>query len=296
MIKYVLLGIVLTLLSRNHLNAQGNSDLISIDVKKSGKKIELGQVSKITDRKGYDNQPSFINDTQMAFSSADDTGNFDIIIYNFKTGKFTNLTKTNNQNEYSPRLTDCGLYVSAVTVEESGKQRLWLYPTNFGEPELLYDDIEPVGYYDWYDNKAAMFVLGQPNTLIYPYSKDDKLTISENVGRTIRRQPKTSVISYIDKNDEVEIKGEQTFKIIGFDIKGRSYTHFGNTLGSNEDFVWLDKYHLMSAKGNTIYVKKLNEENWTKIGEVDITGYKNVSRMAYSKKLKKLILVMDRID
>lgn len=296
MLKYVLSGFVFFLVSIGLSNAQGNTDLIAVDVKKSGKKMELGQVSKITDRKGYDNQPSFINDVQLAFSSADDEGNFDIIIYNFDSRKFTNLTKTKNQNEYSPRLTDCGLYVSAVTVEENGKQRLWLYPTNFGEPELLYDDIEPVGYYDWYDNKAAMFVLGQPNTLIYPYSKDDKLTISQNVGRTIRKQPKTSVISYIEKQIEAENTKNNSYNIKGFDLEKREYLNFGQTLDSNEDFIWLDKNHLITAKGNGIFVKNYKDKNWTKIGEVNLSGYGNVSRMAYSKKQKKLIVVMDRIE
>ncbi len=174
---------------------QISTDLIAVDVKVTGSKLTISAGSEflITNRPLYDNQPAFINDIQMAFSAADEKGNHDIIIYNFESAKFTNLTKTADLNEFSPSLTDCGLYVSAVTVEEDGKQRLWLYPTNFGEPELLYDDIEPVGYYDWYDNKAAMFVLGQPNKLVYPYSKSDVLTINENVGRAIKKRPKTSI-------------------------------------------------------------------------------------------------------
>ncbi|SNS14636.1 hypothetical protein SAMN06295967_10457 [Belliella buryatensis] len=274
---------------------QGNTDLIAIDVKKSGKKISLGHITKLTNRDGYDNQPSFINDKQLAFSSSDQEGNFDIIIYNFETEKFTNLTKTKDQNEYSPRLTDCGLYVSAVTVEESGKQRLWLYPTNFGEPELLYDDIEPVGYYDWYDNKAAMFVLGRPNSLIYPYSKEDKLTISQNIGRTVRRQPKTSIISFIDKNTVIENDGEQSYSIKGFDIEKRKMIDLGPTKATIEDFIWLDKNHLLSSDGYSLYVRKYNENQWSKLGDLSIDGYKNISRLAYSKKLRKIIIVMDRV-
>ncbi len=276
--------------------AQSSTDLIAIDVKKSGKNITLGQITKITDRDGYDNQPSFINDKQLAFSSADQAGNFDIIIYNFETGKFTNLTKTKDQNEYSPRLTDCGLYVSAVTVEENGKQRLWLYPTNFGEPELLYDDIEPVGYYDWYDNKAAMFVLGRPNSLVYPYSKEEKLTISQNIGRTVRRQPKTSIISFIDKNTVFERDQEKSFAIKGFDIKKREFVDLGQTMGSIEDFIWLDKNYLMSSDGKNLYARKYNENQWTKLGEVSLEGYGKISRLAYSKKLGKMIVVMDRVN
>lgn len=278
--------------------AQNSTDIIAIDVHKSGSKIKLipKTETKITDRKGYDNQPNFINDKQLAFSSADEKGNFDIIIYNFETGKFTNLTKTPNQNEYSPRITDCGLYVSAVTVEEGGQQRLWLYPTNFGEPEVLYNDILPVGYYDWYDNKAAMFVLGQPNSLVYPYSKSDVLTISKNIGRSIVKRPKTSIISYIDKNTSIEISNTKAFAIKGFDLKKKENIDLGYTKGLVEDFIWLDRKHLLTSEGNSLFVRKYNEKIWHKIGEINLSNHQKISRLTYSSKLNKIIIVMNRID
>jgi hypothetical protein len=278
------------------LNAQSSTDIISLDAKIIGSKLQInsGSELKITDRPLYDNQPDFINDKQMAFSAADEKGNHDIIIYNFESNKFTNLTQTSEKNEFSPTLTDCGLYVSAVTVEEDGKQRLWLYPTNFGEPELLYDDIEPVGYYDWYDNKAAMFVLGSPNSLVYPYSKSEIFTISQNVGRSIKRKPKSSIITYIDKNSGKEINGEKAYAIKGFDIEKRIYLDFGFTYPGSEDFIWLNKDLLLMAKGEELFARKANENDWQKTGEVAMSGYRNISRMAYSDKLKKLVVVMER--
>ena len=278
------------------LFAQQATDLIAVDVKVSGSKLNIIQGTEllITDRPLYDNQPAFINEIQMAFSAADEKGNHDIIVYNFESGKFTNLTKTADLNEFSPSLTDCGLYVSAVTVEKDGKQRLWLYPTNFGEPELLYDDIEPVGYYDWYDNKAAMFVLGQPNKLVYPYSKSGVLTISENVGRAIKKRPKTSIITYLDKNDFKEIAGEKAFAIMGFDLEKRESYEYGYSMPGVEDFIWLNKNLILMGKEDDLYVKKSNETNWRKAGEIILSGYKNISRMAYSDKLGKLVVVMER--
>jgi hypothetical protein len=275
---------------------QQATDLIAFDVKVSGSKLNIikGTELLITDRPLYDNQPAFINEVQMAFSAADEKGNHDIIIYNFESGKFTNLTKTADLNEFSPSLTDCGLYVSAVTVEKDGKQRLWLYPTNFGEPELLYDDIEPVGYYDWYDNKAAMFVLGQPNKLVYPYSKSEVFTISENVGRAVKKRPKTSIITYVDKNDFKEIAGEKAYAIMGFDLEKRQSYEYGYTIAGAEDFIWLNKNLILMGKEDDLYVKKPNETNWRKAGSIIVPGYKNISRMAYSDKLGKLVVVMER--
>ncbi len=292
MFKYFLV-LLLTVCSTYPVLAQGSFDLFAVDVSGSGKKftIKAGSTFQITDRKGYDNQPNFINDKQMAFSAADEKGNHDIIIYNFESGKFTNLTKTGDRNEFSPSLTDCKLYVSAVTVEEDGKQRLWLYPTNFGEPELLYDDIEPVGYYDWYDNKAAMFVLGQPNSLVYPYSKDSILTVSQGIGRTIRKRPGSSIMTYLEKTAADET---QKYPIKGFDLVKQTQYDYGYTLAAQEDFIWLDKNHLLMAQGNELFVRKYDQSEWLKIGSVSANGYSQISRMAYSKDLNKLVVVLER--
>ncbi|TVP49330.1 MAG: hypothetical protein EA341_09565 [Mongoliibacter sp.] len=278
--------------------AQSATDLIALDAKATGSKLklEIGTEQKITDRNLYDNQPNFINEKQMAFSAADEKGNHDIIIYTFSSGKFTNLTKTPDLNEFSPAITDCGLYVSAVTVEKDGKQRLWLYPTNFGEPELLYDDIEPVGYYDWYDNRAAMFVLGQPNTLIYPFAKENILNISQNVGRTVKKKPKSSIITYLDKNDSKEINGQKVFAIKGFDIEKQRSFNYGYSIPGEEDFIWLNKNLLLMGKGNELFFRKANKQDWQSAGYIKVEGYQDISRMAYSHDLKKLVLVMERTN
>ncbi|EOZ98353.1 hypothetical protein A33Q_1007 [Indibacter alkaliphilus LW1] len=276
--------------------AQTATDLIVIDAKANGNKfhLETNTTKILTDRNLYDNQPSFINEKQMAFSAADEKGNHDIIIYNFEADKFTNLTKTSELNEFSPAITDCGLYVSAVTVEEDGKQRLWLYPTNFGEPELLYDDIEPVGYYDWYDNRAAMFVLGSPNKLIYPFSKEDILTISQNVGRTVKKKPKSSIITYIDKSDKKEENGKIRYAIKGYDLKKKKTLEFGYTYPGSEDFIWLNKNLLLMGNEEELFYRKAKRSSWESAGKIDLASYQNISQMAYSPKLRKLVVVMDR--
>ena len=128
------------------LQAQASSDLWVVDTEGQGGKIKLlTQTAKpLTNRPEYDNQPNFINDSELVFSAADQKGNHDIILYSFRTGNFTNLSKTPDRSEYSPNLTDCKQYISAVVVEPDGKQRLWLYPIIGEAPELLYDDIAPV--------------------------------------------------------------------------------------------------------------------------------------------------------
>lgn len=277
--------------------AQESYDLIALDTKKffGNYSVVPGSAKKLTDRSGYDNQPYFINNKQLVFSSIDEKGNSEIILYSFDKDNFTNMTRTEGKSEFSPKLTDCGKYISAVTVEEDSSQRLWLYPINFGEPELLYDDIEPVGYYDWYNNTAAMYLLGKPNHLVYPYSRENVVTIAENIGRNVQKRPKTSEITYLDKGASVVLNGKSTHEIKFFDLEEKVSGNFGTSMGECEDFVWVDKNTLLIAQGQSLYIKKVNKnQEWDKIANVSLAGYGNISRLAVSPKGDKLVLVMER--
>lgn len=279
------------------LQAQNSYDLISLDTKNSFGKFRIipGSAKNITNSPGYDNQPNFINNDQLVFSSQPEDGKNDIILYNFETGNFTNLTRTPDKSEFSPALTDCGQYVSAVTVEENSMQRLWLYPINMGEPELLYDDIMPVGYYAWHNNIAAMYLVGNPSRLIYPYNKDEKITLAENVGRSINKRPKSNEVTFLNAGSNVVVDGKKAMVIHSYDLKKGTSEELGLSLGGSEDFIWIDKNHLLMADGQDLYIRDVNKSiSWEKIASVSLPGYEGISRLAISPKKDKLVLVMER--
>ena len=276
---------------------QGAYDLISLDTKKSFGNFQIipGSARNITNSPGYDNQPNFINNDQLVFSSSADDGANEIIMYNFETGNFTNMTRTPEKSEFSPALTDCGQYISAVTVEEDSTQRLWLYPINMGEPELLYDDIMPVGYYAWHDNIAAMYILGSPNRLIYPYSKEVKVTLAENIGRSINKRPKSNEVAYLYAGGNVIVDGQKAMEVRSYDLKDQVSKDLGLALGGSEDFIWINKNTLLMARGKELFVRNVKKSiSWEKIASVSLPGYKGISRLAINPKGNKLVLVMER--
>jgi hypothetical protein len=278
------------------LQAQASSDLWVVDTEGQGGKIKLlTQTAKpLTNRPEYDNQPNFINDSELVFSAADQKGNHDIILYSFRTGNFTNLSKTPDRSEYSPNLTDCKQYISAVVVEPDGKQRLWLYPIIGEAPELLYDDIAPVGYYDWYDNKAAMFVLGEPNTLVYARGKGNVQEISKNIGRSVKKRPNTAEITYLDRNDLKSTGDGDQVAIKSINLKTNSSQSLGYAIPGSQDLIWIDKNHLIMAKENEIFIKNAKDSNWLSLGKIESSTHQNITRMAYSPELNKLVFVMNR--
>jgi hypothetical protein len=288
--------LLFAILFTNNGFAQESTDLFLVESKKSlfGFTVFPKKPIKITEGMAYDNQPTFINKTQLVFSSEDKSGNFDIIMYNLSNGKFTNMTRTPDVSEFSPDLTSCGQYISAVTVEKDSTQRLWLYPVNFGEPEVLYDDIRPVGYYGWHGEIASLFLLGTINRLVYPYSRDDIFEITENPGRCIKKRPGTDEIAYLIKEVNIMADGMDVFELNTFNVKSRSFKTLGLALGNAVDFCWVDKNNLLMARENSLYLKNINKDtDWEKIATLNISGYKNISRLALSPDKNHLVIAME---
>jgi hypothetical protein len=151
-----------------------------------------------------------------------------------------------------------------------------------------------VGYYDWYDNKAAMFILGEPNRLVYARGKGDLLEIDTHIGRSVKRRPKTSQISYLSMKSPKETLAGLELPIRSYDIEnGKSYV-FGFGLAGALDFIWLDHNYLLMAQGNGIYRKKANQSEWEFLGKIVSETHQNITRMAYSPDLNKLVIVMQR--
>ena len=278
------------------LLAQGTTDLLVLDTEGKGGKLKLlpATARLLTNRPEYDNQPSFINDSELIFSAADAQGNHDLILYSFRTSKFTNLTKTPDRSEYSPSITECGQYFAAVVVEPDGKQRLWLYPITGEAPELLYEDIFPVGYYDWYEAKAAMFVLGEPNSLVYARGKGAIDSLDNDIGRSVKKRSGTAEITYLDRKNSLPSPDGKRFAIGSYNLKTGLRKTYGYALPGSQDFIWLDKSHLAMAKGNEVFVKPIQKSDWHSLGKIESSSHQGISRMAFSAEGNKLVLVMNR--
>ncbi|WP_232835150.1 TolB-like translocation protein [Pleomorphovibrio marinus] len=279
------------------LMAQSTSDLYALETKKNlfGFKIDENSASPVTEREGYDNQPYFINKDQLVFASADEEGKSDIIMYNFSTGKFTNMSRTTESSEFSPALTDCGQYISAVRVEKDGNQRLWLYPINMGEPELLYDDIAPVAYYGWQGDKAALVLLEEPTRLVFPYERNDLHEIARNTGRAVHARPKSDAVTYLDKSGNTVVDGRETYELKAFDTEERTESSLGLALGGAEDFIWISKNQILMARGMELYLRNVKKGiRWEKIASLEVPGYSHISRLALSPKGNKLVVVLEK--
>ena len=137
-IRFLLIRVVLigTLLWATPALAQPDTDIFLVDLTQNP--LHLGKPTNITQRKGYDNQPSFTPDgSSLLYTSLREGGQTDIYRYTIASKAIDALTHT-LESEYSPTITPNSAFFSVIRVEADKTQRLWQFPlSGSGKPTLV---------------------------------------------------------------------------------------------------------------------------------------------------------------
>lgn len=248
-------------------------------------------VFNITNRRGYDNQPSWNGNDRILYTSQSG-GQTDIYEVNFGRaliGKFTDTP----ESEYSPALTPDGDAITVVRVERDSTQRLWRFPLNRSAPSLVLADIKPVGYFAWLDmTRIALFVLGNPATLqIADIRTGTGRVVVSNIGRSLQRVPGGSRASYLHRVGQRWILEtvDPTPRVDGsFDID--TVTAMPD---SAEYVAWRSETELYTAAGGRIYRMRLPDRTWIMIEDLSDRGIRRISRLAIAPDGSRLALVAD---
>src|SRR5215510_14401161 len=196
------------------------SDIFLVDVKTKKDALKFGVPKKITDVAGYNNQPFFMPDGGILYTSFRGKQT-DIYRYDSHSGATSQITNT-PESEYSPTLMPDKKNISVVRVEADGTQRLWKFPlTGGGAPSLILEQIKPVGYHYWIDDQTlVLFILGgtgKPNFLeIFDMSTGKSEFVTESPGRVLRKVPNRNQFSYVHK------LADQHWEVKAFDLHMRT--------------------------------------------------------------------------
>ncbi len=272
--------------------AAPSEDIFVVDVTVSKGKLEFGRPANITNRAGYDNQPSFLPDGRsLLYTSAREGDQTDIYRYDFNTGQAARLTST-PEGEYSPTVMPGGKFFSVIRVEADKTQRLWKFPLAGGTPELVLPNLKPVGYHLWLDARTlALFILGangQPNTLqLAPIDNTFLDTIHVNIGRALHLIPRRQAFSFVHKISP----GEWLIK--AFDLKTKRSTTLARTLPTSEDLAWTPGGTILMAQEAKLYQldPAAPAPDWQLVADFSAAGLKKITRLAFSPKADRLALV-----
>ena len=256
---------------------------------------KIGALLNITDRVGYDNQPSFSSDQAgVFFTSVRDDAQADIYRYDIATGRTTRITSTAPESEYSATPIEGGRAISVVRVERDSTQRLWRFPLNGGAPTVLLERVKPVGYHAWADDRTvALFVLGSPNTLQLADTRTGAAdTVASGIGRSLHRIPSTHRISFVRKVTPTE------WWIESLDPATRKTMRVVKLPEGVEDYAWLPNGTIVCGRSSRLlWWSGKGGDDWREVADLASSGVNGITRVAVSARGDRIALVADgRID
>lgn len=286
--KYLVLG--LACICSIQLSAQPATQLYLAKIKVRSSGINVKDFKKISEFKGYNNQPHFAPHGKTVYYTANKGDKqTDIFAYNVKSGKTTQVINTTT-SEYSATVMPDGKHFSCIMVEADGTQRLWKFPLTGGKPSLVLKSIKPVGYHAWVNDDALiLFVLGDknsPNTLqMASAKKDQSRVVFKQIGRCFGDVPgKSQTMSFVHKP-----KGKE-WTIKQVDILNDRITDLTPTLKGSEDYVWTRKGSIIMGQGSKLFEWKQGEK-WKEIADLSKNGIKKITRLAINPRNNLLVVV-----
>lgn len=268
--------------------AQSNTEIFLYDVNSNNSSITLSNGKNISNNEGYDNQPSFLNDERILFSSSRN-GQTDIAQYfgNYGSKVWVNFTEG---GEYSPIKIPNKNAVSAVRLDKDGKQRLYSYNLSNGESTELIPNLV-VAYYTWFDEHTIVSAAIEDkllNLYVTNLQNGTNQKLASNVGRSFHKIPNSNLVSFISKENANQ------WQIKSLNPKTGAIKLVANTMQNVEDICWLDANTLLSGKDNTLYKLRLRRDNdWKTVADLSADGIIKITRLATNPSATQLAIAAD---
>lgn len=265
--------------------AQAPTDIYLLTLeRRDGGVTVAGEPRAVTDRDGYDNQPYFTPDGRLLYTSYRD-GQADTYRYDPASGETVQLTVT-PESEYSPTPIPGSDRFSAVRVEADSTQRLWSFAPDGKAPQLVLEDVEPVGYHAWAGDRVALFVLGDPPTLRLADPGAGVRLVARDIGRSIQPVPGREAVTFTQNLD-----GEWVIREL--DVNDARIRTLAPLLGPDDYHAWTHDGHLLTAH-QTLVFQLSPAATWRPIVDVARYGLGAVTRLAVSPDGGTLAVVVDR--
>ena len=282
------LTVILAIFTTPWAFAQVNTEIYLFDLSFEEREPVLTNPKNISNNEGYDNQPSFLDDHTVLFSS-NRGGQTDILQFNITKGSTQKwLTNTQMGSEYSPLKIPGKDAISAIRLDLDGLQRLYRYPLESGESKPISD--LKIGYHLWLDAQrllATVLVGNRMDLALIDLRDTTHRTVGNNVGRSLHRIPGSGRVSFISK------AGGQ-WEIMSLDPVSGDTTKIADCLETVEDVNWLDEKRLISASGKTLYAMDLDlDSGWKPIMEFGQDQIHNISRIAINPARTRLAFVAE---
>jgi hypothetical protein len=272
------------------------TDVFLVTVRAEEGRVGLGELVAVAEREGYDNQPAFLPDGSIVYSSARAGGGIDIFRFDPRSRETTTVVST-PESEYSPTPVPDAEAISVVRDYGGGNQQLWRFPlSEDGSPMTsLLPDVNPVGYHAWIDHRRLLvFVLGEPATLrIATVGPGAGRVVAERPGRCLARIPAVVAAVPLEMSFVRKVTDDEWW-LEALDPESGSTRRLVRTLPGIEDYAWSPDGMVFMADGSRLFRWRPGEEAWTEIADLGARGLRKVTRMAFDPRGARLAIVAER--
>jgi hypothetical protein len=267
------------------------TDIWLFKIIKKENNLLLTQPLNITNRIGYDNQPTFTEDGKsILYVSIDSTKQADVYQYNISKKTKTNLTNS-DVSEYSPTLMPDYSGFSCVVVEKDSTQRIWNF-NHFGKfLNIVHENTDSVGYHTWLNKDTLLYYkLTNPHSLrALDVKTNNDIWIANNPSRAFKKINNSSKFIYAIKQDSTT-----EFRIYNPILKESIFYCLSNTI--TEDFIWHPEFGLIRSENSNLC--RFNEQNqkWETLFSFSNFGIQKITRFVFDLKSKQIAIVNNLIN
>lgn len=240
--------------------------------------------SRVTNHKGYDNQPWFIpGEAAFYYVAADDAGKTDLYRYDLGAGAGAPVFSSAGESEYSPRRAPDG-GVSYIQENPAGDVTRVHRRTTGADQGAAVVDFAPVGYYAWLDGGKALAVYyrTEPGSLYrVDVASGGTTLLHEKIGRPLHANAKGDLLWF------AAIDEAGAFQLARYDVKsGATAILFALPGGAEDITIEFDTsgaaVGALSASGTTLYWRGLDEAagDWAPIADLSSLAILKASRVA----------------
>lgn len=275
MMRTTIVGLALAL-SVSSVDGQGGTDIWVVSVAASGSSIAFGTPRNLTQRPGYDNQPTFTPDgAALLYTRIDGDGPSDIWRVPLGGGAPTRFTRTEVESEYSATIMPDGRGISVIRVEADSTQRLWAFGWDGSPSKVMLPALRPVGYHVWVGETAiGAFVLGDSNALVLADPRTERVdTLARGIGRAFARVPGRDAFTFIHMHGDTAVVGE-------VDVRTGAVRRVALAPAGGEYHVWTPSGKLLLSEGTRLYM--WNAGRWDVVADFAAFGVRGITRLALS--------------
>ena len=269
--------------------AQNGTEIYMLEIQKTTDGFKIKNPINISNRIGYDNQPSFHSSKSLIYFSSQISGQTDIYAYNYKSKKLTQVTNTVD-SEYSPTVTPDKEFFSCIVQRKSnGDQDLVKFSIkNPEKSEIILESQKAgkIGYHAWSsDNELIAFVLGEPNTLQqFDINTKKGTVLGKNISRSLHFVPSKKAFSFVEKDGE-------TWKIKLLNPENQTISVYADALSESEQYnAWDKNGILFGSKNEELYFFEEKTKSWKELSLPPNLPKNKISRLAIKDHFLVLVI------